>query len=117
MAHHPAFEDAPRPLVSSAIRTSETSDLPGPSVDSNVHRESIRQDCADPRRRRDDRPHGTQGCVGLRLESLQRLRETTVSLGPDRPDHVLRPVGIRRTDLLHRPIEVPEDPTDFLFEE
>ena len=64
-----------------------------------------------------DRADRTQRSPCLRIEPFEGLREATVSFSSDGPEQVLGSIGVGGLNLLHRSIEVSEDPTDFLFQE
>src|SRR5437016_13664293 len=77
----------------------------------------MRQSQADAGDRHLDRANGAQGGPRLRIEALEGLRKTAVSLPPDRPQQVLGSIRVGGLDFLDRPIEEAENPADLFLQE
>lgn len=78
---------------------------------------AVRKTEPEPDPGHEHRADRAQGGRGLRIEPLERFRESPIALPHDRAEEVLRALRIRLSDLLHRAVEKSEDPTDLLFEE
>jgi hypothetical protein len=107
----------PRAFRAVADVAGQPVDAMGPCVKRRVGHGAAGQSQAHTGGRHPDRADGAQGCSRFRIESLEGLRKTTVSLPSHRPQEVLRSLGVGRLDFLDRPIEVAEDPADLFLQE